>query len=78
MRSSELKAEIQGFILAVQDMELCLIETETNILQISSHSKCRFCDTFDVTIDHYVSGCIVLIPNEYKCHHNKVEQYLHW
>ena len=40
--------------------------------------KCRFCDQYDETIDHLVSGCSVLTPNEYKNRHDRVGQYLHW
>ena len=40
--------------------------------------KGRFCDQFDETIDHIVSGCPILTSNEYKNRHDRVGQYLQW
>ena len=78
LRSSGLKAETEGFILAAQDQSLLTKNYQANILQNGSDPKCRFCDTFDETIDHLISGCPVLTPNEYKNRHDRVGQYLHW
>lgn len=41
------------------------------------YPKCRFCDKYQETIDHVISGCSVLAPNEYKNRHDSVGQYLH-
>ena len=40
--------------------------------------KCRFCDQYSETIDHFVSGCPVLAPTGCMARHDHVGQYLHW
>ena len=36
------------------------------------------CDQYDETVDHLVSSCPVICPNEYKNRHDRVGQYIHW
>ena len=45
LKAAGLKAETEGFIIAVQDQSLPM------------NPKCRLCGRFDDTIDHLVSGC---------------------
>ncbi|CAH3140152.1 unnamed protein product, partial [Porites evermanni] len=45
LKAAGLKAETEGFIIAVQDQSLQM------------NPKCRLCGRFDDTIDHLVSGC---------------------
>ena len=71
LRSAGLKVEIEGFIVAAQDQSLF-----TNILHNGASSRCRFCNTSTKTIDHLISGCIILAPNEYTNRHNRVGQYI--
>ena len=78
LRSLGLKAETEGFILAAQDQSLYMRNYQTNILRNGASGKCRFCDNYTETVDHLVSGCSVLVPNEYKNRHDRVGQYLHW
>ena len=40
--------------------------------------RCRICIQYEETIDHLISGCPTLAPNEYLNRHNRVAQYLHW
>ena len=40
--------------------------------------RCRFCNTSTETIDHLISGCTILAPNEYTNRQNHVGQYIHW
>ena len=35
-------------------------------------------EEFTETIDHLISGCTILAPNEYTNRHNRVGQYIHW
>ena len=51
---------------------------QANILRNGASDKCRFCDNYTETVDHLVSGCPVLAPNEYKNRYDRVGQYLHW
>ena len=78
LRSSGLKAETEGFILAAQDQSLNTRNYQANILNNGTDPKCRFCSKHVETIDHLVSGCPVLTPNEYMKRHDRVGQYLHW
>ena len=78
LRSSGLKAETEGFILAAQDQSLFTRNYQANILKNGADPKCRFCNSHVETIDHLVSGCSVLTPNEYVKRHDRVGQYLHW
>ena len=72
-----LKAETEGFILAVQDQSLFTRNYQANILRNGASDKCRFCDNYTETVDHLVSGCPVLAPKEYKNRHNRVGQNVH-
>ena len=38
--------------------------------------RCRFCNTSTETIDHLISGCTFLAPNEYTNRQNLVGQYI--
>lgn len=78
LRSSGLKAETEGFILAAQDQSLFTRNYQANILHNGADPKCRFCEERIETIDHLVSGCSILTPGEYKNRHDRVGQYLHW
>ena len=78
LRSSGLKGETEGFILAAQDQSLFTRNYQANILRNGFDPKCRFCEDKVETIDHLVSGCSILTPNEYKNRHDRVGQYLHW
>ena len=78
LRSSGLKGETEGFILAAQDQSLFTRNYQANILHNGTDPKCRFCEDKVETIDHLVSGCSILTPNEYKNRHDRVGQYLHW
>jgi len=78
LRNSGLKEETEGFILAAQDQSLFTRNYQANVIHNGADPKCRFCDEKLETIDHLVSGCSILTPNEYKNRHDRVGQYLHW
>ena len=78
LRSSGLKAETEGFIFAAQDQSLFTRSYQANIFRNGASDKCRFCDNYIETADHLVSGCPVLVSNEFKNRHDRVGQYLHW
>ena len=78
LRSSGLKAETEGFIIAAQDQSLFTRNFQANILKNGADPSCRLCDKSCETIDHLVSGCSTLAPNEYVRRHDRVGQYLHW
>ena len=72
-----LKAETEGFIMPVQDQSLFTRNYQSKIVKNGTDPICRFCDQYDETIDHLVSGCHILTPNEYRNRHDRVGQYLH-
>ena len=78
LRSSRLKRETEGFILAAQDQSLFMQNYQLNVIYNGAEPKCRFCDEKLETIDHLVSGCSIPTPNEYKIRHDRVVQYFHW
>ena len=78
LRSASLKAETEGFIMAAQDQSLFTRNFQANILHNGASPNCRFCDKSNETVDHLVSGCPILAPNEYKNKHDRVGQYIHW
>ena len=40
--------------------------------------RCRICTQYEETIDHLISGCPTLTPNEYLNRQNRVASYFHW
>ena len=78
LKSSSLKPETEGFILAAQDQSLKTKNYEKHVMKATGDDKCRYCHEKQETIDHLVSGCPVLAKSEYILRHNKVAQHLHW
>ena len=78
LKSSSLKAETEGFVLAAQDQSLKTKNYLAKVMKTQKDSRCRFCGQFDETIDHLVAGCPTLAISEYLTRHNKVAQYIHW
>ena len=70
--------QTEGFIVAAQDQSLFTRNFRANILHNGAIPRCRFCNTSTKTIDHLISGCTILAPNEYTNRHNRVGQYIHW
>ena len=78
LKSSTLKAETEGFVLAAQDQSLKTKNYIKNVMKTGDDSSCRFCKQQSETVDHLISGCSVLATNEYIVRHNKVARYVHW
>ena len=76
LRSSGLKGETEGFILADQDQSLFTRNYQANILHNGTDPKCRFYEDKVETIDHLVPGCSILTPNENKTRHDRVGHIL--
>ena len=77
LKSSGLKAETEGFIIAAQDQSLRTKNYQAKIMKTQEDPKCRFCNQYNETIDHLVSACPTLAKTEYLIRHNKVAQYIH-
>ena len=65
LRSSGLKSETEGLIIAAQDQSLATKSYHHKIINNDSDPKCRMCREFEETIDHILSGCRVLAKTEY-------------
>ena len=78
LKSSSLRVETEGFILAAQDQSLKTKNYQCKIMKTIKDPNCRFCNKFQETIDHLVSGCPILALKEYLIRHNKVAKYIHW
>ena len=78
LRSAGLKAEIESFIMAAQDQNLFTKNYLAKIIKNGADPKCRFCDKFEETVDHLLSGCPIMTSNEYLQRHDRVGQYTHW
>ena len=78
LRSSGLKGETEGFIMAAQDQSLNTRNYQANIIKNGINPMCRLCEDKVETIDHIVAGCSILAATEYKMRHDRIGQYLHW
>ena len=79
LRSAGLiKTETEGFIVAAQDQSFFTRNFQANILYNGADPRCRFCNTNTESVDHLISGCTILAPNQYTNRHNRVGQYIHW
>ena len=64
--------------VSIIDQSLPTRNFQGNILENGSDLKCRVCDKHTETIDHLVSGCLLLAPTEYLNRHDRLDQYIHW
>jgi hypothetical protein len=40
--------------------------------------RCRLCKEYEETVDHLISGCLILAKNEYVIRHDKVCTHLQY
>ena len=78
LRSTGLKAETEGLIIAAQDQSLATRSYHATIIKDGTQPTCRICNSYEETIDHTVSGCPELAKTEYIQRHNKAAAYIHW
>ena len=78
LRSSQLKGETEGFIIAAQDQSLTTRLYQSQIIKDGTDPKCRLCNQHNESIDHIVSSCPALAKQEYLERHNKLASYIHW
>ena len=78
MTSNRLKAETEGFIVAVQDQSFFTRNFQANILYNGADPKCRFGNASTETVDNLISAFLILAPDEYTKRHSRVAQYIHW
>jgi len=79
LKTSGLKAETEGFVIAAQDQCIKTNYYRNKILNNESNPMCRICNQYPETIDHVVAGCPELAKIEYTHRgHDKAAKYIHW
>ena len=78
LQSSGLKAETEGFVVAAQDHSLATRYYQQKIIKNGTDPKCRLCHEFDESIEHIISGGLVLAKRKYLERHDKALIYIHW
>ena len=78
LKSSGLKSETEGLIIAAQDQSLMTKQYQSEIMKNGMNPKCRLCNQYNETIDHIVSGCPVLAKSEFMQRHDKAASYIYW
>ena len=77
LKSSDLKPETEGFLIAAQDQALRTKYYSKKILGQDCDGKCRMCHVCNETVDHLMSGCPVLAANDYTWRHDRIGKYIH-
>ena len=57
LKSSGLKVETEGLIIAAQDQSLATRSYHARIIKDNTKPMCRMCNEYEETVDHIVSGC---------------------
>ena len=65
LKSSGLKSDTEGLIIAAQDQSLMTKQYQSEIMKNEMNPKCRLYNQYNETIDHIVSGCPVLAKSEF-------------
>ena len=77
LRSTGLKAETEGLIIAAQDQSLPTKSYFARIVKDGSSPLCRICHKYEETVDHIISGCPELAKTDYLERHDKAAAYIH-
>jgi len=64
-RSTELKANTEGLMIAEQDQSLTTRLCNARIIKGGTDPMCKICNRYQETRDHIVSGCSELAKTEY-------------
>lgn len=62
--SGGIKVETEGFIMAAQDQSFLTKNYQVKIIKNDADPNCKFCDKYKETVDHLVSGCLIMTPDE--------------
>ena len=78
LRSTGLKGETEGLMIAAQDLSLATRSYHHRTIKDATNPHCRICGKFEESMYHIVSGCPVLAKTEYSYRPNKTAEYIHW
>ena len=65
LHSVGLKAETEGFVMTAQNQSLYTKNYQARIIKNGFDFKCRMCNQYYETVDHFVFSCPVIYPTEY-------------
>ena len=65
LRSTGLKAETEGLIIAVQHQSLPTKSYFARIVKEGTSPLCRICQKHEETVDHIISGCPELAKHDF-------------
>lgn len=78
LKNGELRAETEGFMIAIQDQQIATRNFRKIIMKEDlPNDLCRLCHAFPETIQHICSACTYLAPRHYLDRHNRVAGILH-
>ena len=78
LRSTGLKAETEGLIIAAQDQNLPTKSYFARIVKDGTSPLCRIYHKQEQTVDHIISGCPELAKTDHLERHSKAAAYIHW
>ena len=78
LRKGNLKRETESLQIAAQNKAIRTNHIKARIDKTQQNSKCRLSGDRDETINHIISECSKLAPNECMTRHNWVGKEIHW
>ena len=64
--------------MAAQDQSFFTENHQAKVINYSADPRYRFCEKFEENVDHLVSRCPIMTPNDYVQRHDRVGQDIHW
>jgi len=77
LKSSSLRPNTEGLIVAVQDQAIATRNYQS-IWAAGNGGRCRMCGEEKETVPHIISACPSLARTKYIERHDRVVKYLHW
>ena len=77
LRKGYLKKETEYFLIAAQNTAIRTNHIKAKIDKTQQNSKCKSCGDRDETINHIISECNKLEPNEYMTRHDWVGKVIY-
>ena len=76
--ASNLKKEVDGFVMACQDQSITTNSMKVNVFHQPGSAKCQLCGSHYETVDHLLTSCHVLAQSCCKKRHDADAQIVHW
>jgi hypothetical protein len=69
LKYGDIKRETESTVVAAQDRAISRNYFKNKIFKEEIESKCRLCKQNEETIDHLISGCLILAKSEFLMRH---------